>query len=232
MLLKIWVIAMKNKILILVVSFTFIFTCCFTNALAVSYNADFLPVYPNYSDIDTSNDILIEIHLQPNLVRKFLIKNIQSKDDISISFSTAKDNNILLIEKNNNNVIVERYDGWFSSAELTLQVINDSVYNYKFSFDNCIGVLVSSNLYNVVDISNLDNSVPFSFYDINEPTTSSTTSSTTIIDETTVDETTDTTGNVDIDNNFTRLEHIIIFFGLLFFVMSFVNFNKGSVIDV
>lgn len=62
-------------------------------------------------------------------------------------------------------------------------------------------------------------------------TTNSTTSSTTFIDDTTVDDTTvdDTT---DTTNNFTRLEHIIVFFGLLFFTMSFVNFNKGSVIDV
>lgn len=226
-------IIMKNKILIFILSFTFIFTCCFTSAVAVSYDSDFLPVYPKLEDINASNDILIEIHLTPNLVRKFLIKNIQNKDDISISFSTdvKKINNILSIEKNNNNVIIERYDGWFSSEELTLKVINDSAFNYKFSFNDCIGILVSSNLYNVVDISNLDNSVPFSFYDINEPTTSSTTLSTTIIDDTTVDDTT-VDETPDITTNFTRLEHIIIFFGLLFFTMSFVNFNKGSVIDV
>ena len=100
------------------------------------------------------------------------------------------------------------------------------VVSFTFIFTCCF--------INVVAVSNNADFLPVSFYDIDEP---GTTVEDTTVEDTTVDETTNTTtiydsGDVDTDNNFTRLEHIVIFFGLLFFVMSFVNFNKGSVIDV
>lgn len=225
---------MKNKILILVLSFTFVFTCCLKNAFVAATGDNFLPVYPNFSDIDTSNDILIEIIISSSSVRKYLISNIQGENDVSITFSfdTDLNKNKMLIKKNNNNVVVEQFTSDIFSSELRANTIeNDELYYYFF--DNT-KILVSSNLYNVVNISELNPNLSFSFYDINETTTNLTTS----IVDTTVDNTTDTTTvynpiNNDTDNNFTRLEHIIIFFGLLFFTMSFVNLkSKGSVIDV